>query len=456
MKCKTMAALLTGALVAGVAGNSLAQDSDTEKLRAEMAQMRADIAQLRAEQKGEWSSEERKSEIEKVVKDMYGDASQRGGGGLLAGIDDKGKIFLKSASGDFTTQFSGQIQFRYLWNSMADTAARSDSRSGFQARRMKFGIKGTMGEKWGYKFVLATNRGTGPGGGNTFTEDAYITYDLGEGWSVLAGVNKLPFARQELISSTAQVAVDRSLVTEFFTLNRSDQATLNYKNDAIKFNLALSDGGNADFTGFGADASNDFAVTSRIEWMAMGDDWGAGKTEFAGVEEDALFLAAAAHYEVADGGGAAPVADAGLAWTLEALYKTGDVSFSTALFGNHTSNNGAADTDQYGLYLQGNYKIDSEYDVFARWEWIDDDGVAGAGVEQIQAITVGANKHFTKRIKLTGDLVWIYAGDNPAADGNAINGGELSSGLGLSGTGFAPGSGHDDQIAFRLQLQLLF
>ncbi|MEM6507668.1 MAG: hypothetical protein AAF711_19705, partial [Planctomycetota bacterium] len=63
-----------------------------------------------------------------------------------------------------------------------------------------------------------------------------------------------------------------------------------------------------------------------------------------------------------------------------------------------------------------------------------------------------ANHHFNKNVKLTGDVVWIYAGDNPSADGDFINGGELSDGLGLSSSL----TDDEDQIALRLQLQLVF
>ena len=273
---------------------------------------------------------------------------------------------------------------------------------------------------------------------------------------MLAGANKLPFARQELISSSRQVGVDRSLVTEFFTLNRSDQVALNYSKDDIKAAFALSDGGNADFTGFAADASNDFAVTGRVDWMAIGDDWSAAKSEFGGVDQNALFIGAAGHYEVAEGGGAAPVADAGFAWTVDALYKTGAWGLTAAVFGNSTSNNGAGDTDQFGLYAQASYDLGNNWDIFGRWETIDDDGVSAAAGDELQAFTLGVNKHINKNVKFTADIVYIYAGDDPAADGNAINGGELSSGLGLTSSGFDAGDDHDEQIALRMQLQLLF
>lgn len=449
--------LMAGALLTVAPGVANAENNELEQMKAEMAQMRAEMAQLKAETQGDWMNDARRKEIESMIAEVFADANNRATllqEGALAGIDEKGKIFLKSSDGGFSAQFSGQIQHRYIWNNLDTDGGRSESLSGFQARRQKFGISGKMGEGWGYKFVFATNRDSGAGGGNAFTEEVYITKKLNDNFSVLVGTNKLPFARQEIISVTRMVAVDRSPVTEFFTLNRSDQATLIYKTDDILAQLALSDGGNRDFTDFNNDVSNDFAVTGRVEWMVMGDDMGEAKNEFGGVDEDHLFLAGAFHYESAEGGNGNP--ESGLAWTAEALYKTGPWGLSTAVFGNHTDNGTAADTDQYGLYAQANYELNDGWDVFAQWNWLDDDGVGAGNNDPMQAVVFGVNKHFTSKIKFTADVVWVYEGDDQAADGNFINGGELSDGIGLGSGGFTANDDHDDQIALRLQLQLLF
>lgn len=175
------------------------------------------------------------------------------------------------------------------------------------------------------------------------------------------------------------------------------------------------------------------------------------KDEFAGVDADALFLGGAFHYENAVASSAL-----GVAWTVDALYKTDDLALTVVVFGHHTTIAAGGDADQFGLYTQGDYKITKKKDVFARWEYLEDDDVAGAGTDPLQAITLGMNHHFNKRVKFTADVVWIYAGDAPSAGGSFINGGALSSGLGLSGTGLGVGTGHGDQAAFRAQLQLLF
>lgn len=450
-------AVTTAMLLATASTVSFAQETSSD-VRAELEQLRAEVAALKAD----------KAQSDKSAAEIYMLAQEKAeSAGGSAGITDKGKIYLKDANGNFTIGFKGQVQFRYIWNHIDGAPAAapfgpaSESTSGFQFRRMKFGAAGTVGDGWGYGFTFSTVRNSGAPGGNVFTEDAYISYKYDDNLTVVAGSIKLPFARQELISSSKQVAVDRGLSTEFFTLNRSDQVQFRYDTgDMIKVAAAISDGGNANFSGFGADASNDFAVTTRVDAKLMGDDWGAAKTESAGTDEDALFVGVAAHYQVNEGLGAPAVADHAFSWTADALFKTGDIALSAALFGNHVNNLGVVpNRSQYGLYLQGNYAISDDMDVFGRYEWIDDDGAAGPGVEQIQAITLGVNKHFSSNVKFTGDVVYIFAGDDPAAAG-FVNGGELGGGIGLAGGGpvgpFSAGSGHDEQIAVRLQLQLLF
>ena len=142
----------------------------------------------------------------------------------------------------------------------------------------------------------------------------------------------------------------------------------------------------------------------------------------------------------------------GLAWTVDALYKTGALGLTAAIFGNSTENVAAGtDTDQFGLYVQADYDLGNDWDVFGRYEYIDDDGNAGAGTQELQAVTFGVNNHISNNVKFTADVVYIFDGDNPLADGNTSNDGEDSDALGLVGA-----VDGDDQVALRLQLQLLF
>ena len=109
------------------------------------------------------------------------------------------------------------------------------------------------------------------------------------------------------------------------------------------------------------------------------------------------------------------------------------------------------DTDQFGFYAQASVDLGNDWDIFGRYDFIDDDDNAGAGTDELQAVTFGFNRHFNKNVKFTGDVVYIFSGDNPLADGNTSTDGEDSDGIGLVGA-----VDGDDQVALRLQLQLLF
>ncbi|MEO0477708.1 MAG: porin [Planctomycetota bacterium] len=317
-KMKT-ACLMAGALLAAVPGVATAETSELEQMRAEMAQMRAEMAQLKADQQGDWMSDTRRAEIEGMIADVFADANTRATllqEGALAGIDEKGKIFLQSADGAFSANFKGQIQSRYIFNT--EDGRSDESISGFQMARMKFAVKGKVGDGWGYEFKIKGDRDQESGTNDVEIDLAYITYKINDKLSMAAGAKKLPFARQELISSSRQVGVDRTLVNEFFTLNRSDLIELKYKaSDDLYITGAISDGANFHLTDYNTNQANDFAVTARADWQAMGDDWSAAKDEFGGTDEDALFVGVAGHYEVADG---TAIPNSGFAWTADMLY----------------------------------------------------------------------------------------------------------------------------------------
>src|SRR5690606_9243328 len=79
-------------------------------------------------------------------------------------------------------------------------------------------------------------------GGAFELEDAYFTYQLGNGWGVTWGQFKLPFQWEELVSSSRQLAVERSYFNEVFTKGRSQGIMLGYESDAFRWDAAFSDG----------------------------------------------------------------------------------------------------------------------------------------------------------------------------------------------------------------------
>lgn len=441
-------AAIVGALATGLAGTAQAQ-SETDQLRAEMAQMRAELTQLKAQQEGDWMTEARADEVRALINEVLNDANTRATllqEGQMAGIDSKGKIFLQSSDGDFSMNIGGQLQFRYIFNNV-DAAGTDESLSAFQFRRTKVKFSGDVADAWSYNLVLATDRD----GGEVVMEDAYITYGVNDEIDVKFGVMKLPFARQELISSSRQVAADRSLATEFFTLNRSEGVQVAYEKDKLRAWAMLSDGGNnsySDYNVTGGGAAHDFAFTGRVDYMVIGEDWGASKHAF-GQEEKALFIGAAANYGQLEFGAAG--VDTQLNWTVDALFKAANFGVMAAVYGSSSdANPGGTDSDAFGFFGQVDYVINKQWDVFARYDHIDDDTA-----DELNAVTLGVNHHINKNVKVTGDVIFVMDSDNPDAIGFLADG-EDSDGVGMGGNGFGAAATDTDIFILRLQLQLLF
>ncbi|MEM9752465.1 MAG: hypothetical protein AAF916_03675, partial [Planctomycetota bacterium] len=154
----------------------------------------------------------------------------------------------------------------------------------------------------------------------------------------------------------------------------------------------------------------------------------------------AAFLGGAIHIQETEGAGG----DELLAWTVDGVIKTGNLAVMAAVMGASAD---VDDRDQFGVLAQAGYSIDKNWQPFARFEYLDGDG------EELTAVTAGFNYFLAKHAaKFTADVVWLIEPENPSAV-PGINGGELSSGLGLSSTNV---NEDDDQVAVRAQFQLLF
>ncbi len=465
-------------ICAGVAlgGATLAMADQTADLQARVSQLESQLAQVQKAQSDNWMNERRAEEIKGLIHEVLNDADTRASllqDGLTAGHDGK-NFFLKSNDGAFVLKIAGQIDFRALWDiqsNRADTVDQAPFDSdglqgasaaqnvtdkndfGFQTRRLKLKFFGNVpGSKIDYLVTLAAERDDG----NIYLEEYMIGRAINDNFYLSAGKQKLPFLREELTSSSKLIAVERGLVTEYFTLNRAEGVQLDWtNNDNVKAAVAISDGANTETSDFGAD-DTDFAVTARADLKLMGD-WEAAKDDVAWQGQDnALFVGAALHYQTGDNNNAdvtSAVADY-FSWTVDALYENGGgLSASAALVGGHIDPDasGAGDRDMYGLQLTGAYNIDDKWQPFVRWEWIDQDDPTVAE-DNLQAITFGVNRYVRgHNVKLTADVVWIYKGD---FTGNPFGASVDSSGVGFSGGSTQPED--EDLILIRTQVQVLF
>lgn len=468
---KTRTMLFAGALAAGLTAGAMASDNTVNEqlkaLRAELdavrvsnTQLQGQVSQLRSASDENWLNERRAEEVKSLVKEVLADADTRASlleGGMSAGHNGK-NFFLASEDGSFKMTLGGQIQFRYLWATQeAETSSVDGDESGFQMRRVKLKFKGHVADpKITYGITMAVSRDSGA----AEFEEAKIGYKFGGGWSVAAGVIKLPFLRQELTSSSAQLAVDRAMATEYFTLDYSEQIQLNYSSDNVKLSFAFSDTADASWTTVGSDNDDsEIALTARAD-VKLAGNWKQLKDASAwSKDETGLFLGAAVFYQLGDATSEDDeiVNDSNyLAWTVDGLFESNGFSLFAAAMGASNDYDGTTvpasskETSPMGVVIESGYMvIPDKLQPFVRWEMIDYDS-DDADVHDMSAFTFGFNWFMKKhKAKLTTDVVWIYEG---TLEKNSFANGSSSDGLGT----IFKNAEDDDLIVFRTQFQLLF
>jgi hypothetical protein len=451
--------LLVGGLILGLTGPAFGDDSSQERmikdLQGQVAELQATVAEMRAAQDPEqWLTERRADEIRALVHDVLADADLRASllqDGTTAGWD-KG-FFLASADGKFRLQVGGQIQVRWVYNVQEKTAASDgdDNREGFEVRRAKLKFKGhLLDPTWKYNIVGAFDHDDSGGQGDFDLEDATITKDFENGFEVMFGQFKLPFLREELISSSKQLAADRSLVNEKFNQDRTVGVQLGYRGDQFRVFGAYSNGFKTKNTS-AIFEDTEMALTARAEWLATGSWKQFGDFTSPRGSDTAFMMGAAIHYERQEFGTTSPVDGENdrVTWTVDASAEFDGANLFAAVIGNSLDD--GMSFDQLGIVVQGGYYFTDEWEGFIRYEWGDLDDSSSAGpagsldptVEDLNLVTVGVNRYFNKHnLKWTTDI--------------GIGLDEVR-GFETTGAGWRKdSSGEDGQVVIRSQFQLLF
>jgi len=456
--------------------------------QGEVDALRDEVRKLRGETDEVWLSGRRAEEVKSLVREVLADADTRASlleGGMTAGHNGK-KFFLASEDGSFLMNIEGQIQLRYIANfrSPDSTAGNSldEGETGFQLRRTKMKFSGHIADpklKFVYQFEMDRNSQ------QLFGDIITIGYDLTDTLYIWAGEDKAPFLREELTSSKRQLAVERSLMNEVFTLDVQQGIGAKWKaHDRIKFQGMFGDGGRSGdsggndrvLEGIGAQAGGagltddpddpgkdfqgdavDWAMTGRVDVLLAGD-WkqGADFTSWNG-EDFFATVGAAVHYEKDETGDTTPN-DALLMWTVDGSVEYNGWNAYAAFVMAHTDFELTAvedNFDPWGLVVQGGYNIPlngTSVEPFARYEHIDLDNAAvpSAGdpdaEDDFDLLTFGVNWYHKKHAaKFTADVVWAL--DPLRSD---LKG--LSDSLGL----LPDDPNEEDQVVARLQYQLLF
>ncbi len=397
-------------------------------------------------------------DVRAVVAQMLADAETRSNllaGGPGAGHDDGG--FFLAADG-FRLNVKGQIQFRYFVN-VRDDSNSDDFQPGFQTRRTKLDFEGEVHDDWFYRVRVSFDRADGAGK----VDYAYAGYNFGNGWKVQWGQFKLPLLREELVSDSKQLAVERSIVNGIFTQDYSQGVMVQYEQEAWRVAAAFSDGLFSSNTDFTADPA-DYAFTGRFEYRFGGGGWKAWE-DFTSKKGDPFgaMVGGAVHFEDTQNTGAATDVDTStLRYTADASLKVDGWNAYGAFVGTHenirgpvSAGNPHSEFDDFGAIIQGGYRFTEKDELFARWEAVFADPDRGTAVHDFHFLTVGMNHYFAGHaIKATADVVYSFNKTAPNLTGIVASSPGLR-GFPTTGAGIL-GDLTEGEYVFRLQFQLLF
>ncbi len=453
--------LLAGTTALTLTCGSLAgTGADAEKssdLEARLAAAEAKIAQMTATSKDSWLTEQRADEIRSLVQDVLADADTRSSllsQGVTAGYDNGAVLGSSDGNWLLRTNLLIQQRFMYRMQDSSPIASVDENRWGFETTRAKFMLSGhVVNPDWTYRVdadLGSNNRGA-------INREAWIGYNYGDGWSVRMGQMKSNFNREDYVEAHHQLAIERSELAYAFTPGYVDGIRVGNKGEQFSFAATISDGartGGSAAMGY----DTDFALTSRIEFLAMGN-WEQFE-DFTSPQgsEQGLMIGVSIHRERAEtglplGGG---VTDNELTLFNFDVSWEGDGFnvFFAVMFSDFDNNAAAASPDTTGYLLQGGYYLNETWELYGRYEAADWDV---AGVEDLGIFTIGVNKYIAgHNAKWSTDIGFAIDGVDPAMGVAGLGGAGPSGFTGYGADDLKGGGTEDGQILFRTQLQILF
>ena len=229
-------AALAAAASPALASAQAATEAEVARLQAEVAAMRAEMEQMRAGD-ASWMDGDREAETRRIVDQAIAETAtvtrppSPTGAGTRAPIDGAisagydGKAFFARAARATSSRSAASCSSATSFNrdEGRDTVDddSTESLDGFEFRRTKIGFEGSL-DRPRLSSTCSCWRPTATAATSSSRTRSSATRSRTAS-SIQAGLFKLPFAFEELLSSKRQLAADRSLATEFFTLNRAEQ-----------------------------------------------------------------------------------------------------------------------------------------------------------------------------------------------------------------------------------------
>ncbi len=443
-----IAVLLIGLSSTTVQANDLTDlRASVDAMQARLSNLETENAELRANQNDQWLSQRRADEVKALVNEVLADADSRASlqnTGLTAGHN--GCFFIASPDGNFLFKPGGAIGVRYIFNSR-DDASQGGNAEGFSLNPLYFWAKGHIYDPaLRYVFVIKSTCS-----GDIVVKDAYVEYDVADGWVLTGGQFNAPFLFEQSVSSLKQFGVDRSAVNGAFSVGNTQGVQVAYNAENWRAKGMIHNG-----TG-GTDGAvdTDFAFCSRAEYLVCGTF--QQFTDFAtwSTDETGILLGAGFNWELTQPDpGAFPAllnrTDYDIvAWPIAAASEFNGVPLAGAITGCRFSSNDSGSTlpsaDTLGCTVQGSYAvIPDKANVFVTYANLDLDEITGIQ-DKINIITFGGNYYWHKH-NSRAVIEVVLAGDPISSTATSI---------GATTTGLMT-SGQDNQTAVRAQYQAIY
>lgn len=401
-------------------------------------------------------------QIRAIVAEMQADAGSRSN--LLAADAGYDEGFFITGDNGFRLQVGGLLQFRYIANFGDDdnTVRDDDFDPGFEMANTRLWFRGKLHDNWIYNIQGNFARDDESGStGNFGLEDAFIGYEWDQDVTFYFGQFKVPFLREELVDEPYQLAIERSVTNEFFSMRRTQGVWMNWTQPDWNLNVAVHDGGgNNSNTPFnGSTNEGDFGVSGRFEYKFEGE-WEQFR-DFTS-ERGAPFawmLGAAANYSqlsAPSGSNTNAIGDTDfqvVGWTVDLSFEGDGWNAFAAYMGDYVeSRTAGADTDvtNHGFVAQVGFRVADDTELFGRWDAILVDDDLTTDDDNFHFLTFGVNQYYAgAAARATLDVVI------------ALN--ETDELVGLASSPF-PGGGRtgilgnseSGEVAVRFQLQLMF
>lgn len=463
--------MLVGFAFSGMAAASRPSQNPSAEVQREIEALKAEIRQYANETSDQRVDADRRMEIRSIVADVLADAEARTSFQDDAVIRGWNKGFrLESPDGNFLLKIGGQLQIRFVMNRANGYATATPTGStvivngtrqpggaayewGLENRRVKLQFEGhVVDPTWTYRIKGAFER---VAGGTMLLENAWIAKSLGNGIKIKVGQFKPAFMREEMVSSSKQLAVDRSLVNEYFNQGNSQGIEISWKNEDFKLSGWTGDGLGSRYLGPARtngqntpwdQTATSYSFATRGEWKMAGA-WAQFKdmSSRRGSEAGAMIGLAAAIQRANQNIPANGAVSLGIT-TDFTVDVSGASFFVSGTWANVAAGGGGGTNNPWGVTIQGGYFVMEDVEAFARYEYMDYDLQAQINPKtaRFSGFTLGSNWFLTPAVKFTAD--WTYNFDSLAA------GGFQSNGIGLR----PDRSGEVGQWALRAQLQLLF